>query len=178
MENTNCIICLANETEIKCKYCSVLFHHKCFKEYNKIECPQCKNNLPEFLIDDKLKYKQCIKNMIKYFNPNSKMPAMEELIYKLFVNNTVLTKGYNIFDLKTFLNIFYDNNCSCLYIDNFTQLSNDKIFEYFIFEKIINKNSIRCISNLESYMSSFDIDKVLYNLISSLLQLIMKKYYK
>lgn len=55
MDNINCIICFENEVEICCKFCSVKFHYKCLKQYNKTDCPQCKKTLPIIDTDSCLK---------------------------------------------------------------------------------------------------------------------------
>ncbi len=71
MENINCVICLEDKTEIKCKYCSVSFHISCFKKYNNKNCPQCKKQLPNIKIDNCfvcLKFKTEIKCRYCYIN--------------------------------------------------------------------------------------------------------------
>ncbi len=191
MENTNCVICLEDKTEIKCKYCSVSFHYHCYKEYNKIECPQCKNNLPE--LDGKLKYSRCIRNMFDYYgifeiymdNCSDYIDDEDEDCDSFFneiikqkidylINN--IDKIQQKFDIKTFLNIFNKNNLEI--IDNygietlefefkciFGNLKNEKIIEYCIYINLFNENFSNFVSNNNYFIEGIDKKFIIHEII-------------
>ncbi len=104
MDTNNCIICFENEVEICCKFCTIRFHYKCLKQYNKTECPQCKKLLPiifSYEIEDKQKQDleiilSCltILNYMKIFEEEEQRRIEKFLLKQRFNNEEDLISEY------------------------------------------------------------------------------------